>query len=86
MNKDTKKLARKAGFIFYRKDEDPDMPLDWSTNYDNELEKFKQLVRQETLNEVYSLLDALHETVKHNHNYYAYARNLIKEDLNDARA
>lgn len=85
MNKDTKKLARKAGFIFYRKDEDSDMPLDWSTNYDNELEKFKQLVRQETLNEVYSLLDALHETVKHNHNYYAYARRLIEEDIGEKK-
>jgi len=86
MNKDTKKLARKAGFIFYMKKENPDMPLDWSSNYDNELEKFKKLVREQTLDEVYSLLDALHETVKHHHNYYAHARNLIKEDLNDARA
>jgi hypothetical protein len=47
MNKKTRKLAKKAGFIFWKDEEwKPDGELiDWSCYYDNELVKFAELVR-----------------------------------------
>jgi hypothetical protein len=49
MNKKIKKLAREAGFVFWKKEtwgpgEDH---IDWSSNYDKELKKFAKLVRKE---------------------------------------
>ena len=47
MNKHVKKLAKKAGFVFWDKDADwgpgPDH-IDWSCGYDKELEKLVKLI------------------------------------------
>lgn len=47
MNKHVKKLAKKAGFVFWDKDADwgpgPDH-IDWSCDYDKELEKLVKLI------------------------------------------
>lgn len=44
MNERIQKLANKAGFIRFSKKENPDMPIDWSSDYTNELEKFAELI------------------------------------------
>lgn len=48
MNKKTRKLAKKAGFVFWENEEwKPSGELiDWSCYYDNELVKFAKLVRK----------------------------------------
>jgi hypothetical protein len=47
MNKKTRKLAKKAGFIFWKNEKwkPPGEVIDWSCMYDEELEKFAELVR-----------------------------------------
>ncbi len=50
-NKKIKKLAEKAGFIYWGKEEwgpGPDF-IDWSSSYDNELVKFTKLIVQECI-------------------------------------
>jgi hypothetical protein len=48
MKKKIRKLAKKAGFIFW-KDEPwcQEEYIDWSSNYDKELVKFYKLVKKE---------------------------------------
>jgi hypothetical protein len=47
MNKKTRKLAKKAGFIFWKNEKwrPPGEVIDWSCMYDEELEKFAELIR-----------------------------------------
>ena len=49
MNDVIKKLAKEAGFVFWKKE--PWGPgqdhIDWSSNYDKELVKFAELLRKE---------------------------------------
>ena len=40
MNNEIRKLAEDAGFVFWSKEEDETMPIDWSSNYDEEFEIF----------------------------------------------
>jgi hypothetical protein len=49
MNKKTRKLAKKAGFIFWENEEWKPLneTIDWSCYYDNELVKFAKLVRKD---------------------------------------
>ena len=49
MNKKTVKLANQAGFVFWEEDDGKAVSkfIDWSCNYDKELEKLVELVVQE---------------------------------------
>lgn len=42
-----KALAEKSGFILYSKEEDPNTPIDWSSDYTQELERFAQNIVEE---------------------------------------
>lgn len=44
MNQRIKLLAEQAGFILFSPEEDPSTPIDWSCDYDCELQKFAQLI------------------------------------------
>jgi DUF438 domain-containing protein len=57
MNKDIQKIAKTAGFCFWENEEwKPDGEIiDWSSNYDNELEKFANLLINEKQNEINKL-------------------------------
>lgn len=54
MNKLIKRLAEEAGFVLWG-DEDwnPGDVIDWSSNYDNEIVKYTELVLRESLVEFY---------------------------------
>jgi hypothetical protein len=54
MNKDIKKLARKAGFVFWDDCEwKPDGAIiDWSSDYDKELERFAKLHKQYVIDQL----------------------------------
>lgn len=54
MNKLIKRLAEEAGFVLWS-DEDwnPGDVIDWSSNYDNEIVKYTELVLRESLVEFY---------------------------------
>jgi hypothetical protein len=54
MNPKARELAEKAGFIFWRDEEwkPQDAVIDWSTQYDSELEKFTNLVIQECIDKI----------------------------------
>jgi hypothetical protein len=49
MNEKIKKLAKKAGFVFWGKEKwGPSKGhIDWSCNYDKELAKFAELLKEE---------------------------------------
>ena len=47
MNKRILELADQAGFIRFSPEEDPHTPIDWSSDYSLELEKFAELIVQE---------------------------------------
>ncbi len=51
MKKIVKELAKEAGFILWEDEEwkPPGESIDWSSSYDNELEKFAELVIQDYL-------------------------------------
>ena len=52
MNKITRKLARKAGFVFWTESNPwapPDQIIDWGSAYDKELVKYTELVVKETM-------------------------------------
>ena len=53
MNERTKELAERAGFVMWSDcDWKPEGEvIDWSSNYDDELEKFAELVREDEMNE-----------------------------------
>ncbi len=42
MNKNVRKIAKKSGFVFYSKNENPEMPIDWSSDYSKEFEVFSE--------------------------------------------
>lgn len=51
MNDTMKKIAKKAGFIFWQKEswKPKDGQIDWSCNYDKEFEKYSKLLIEETI-------------------------------------
>ena len=50
MNKQIKQLADQAGFVLWGDEEwNPGDTIDWASNYDDELEKFAQLIIQECM-------------------------------------
>lgn len=44
MNKLIKELADQAGFVMFSPQEDPHIPIDWSSDYTSELAKFANLI------------------------------------------
>ena len=55
MNKIFLKYAKKAGFIFWKKNESPhhqEDDIDWASDYTKELEKFAVVLIKQTLKEV----------------------------------
>lgn len=44
MNKKLDKLIDEAGFVRFTAEENPGRPIDWSSNYDKELEKLAELI------------------------------------------
>ena len=50
VNERIQKLADQAGFIRFSPEEDPHTPIDWSSDYTYELEKFAELIVQECVN------------------------------------
>lgn len=89
MHKHTKKLAKEAGFIFWSKDEHPHAPIDWSCDYDLELEKFEELVRKDEraklLLNVNAMLDNMHIVSNGRHNYWKVAKNLINAEFGESK-
>ena len=64
MNKRVIKLAKKAGFIPWGKEDwNPGDVIDWSARYDDELEKFSHLLIRECL--VFVALDRRKLLLKH---------------------
>jgi hypothetical protein len=54
MNPKVRELAEKAGFIFWQDEEwkPQDAVIDWSAQYDSELEKLTNLVIQECIDKI----------------------------------
>jgi hypothetical protein len=50
MNERIRKLSDEAGFVRFSTEEDSDTPIDWSSDYSAELEKFAELIVRECLN------------------------------------
>ena len=73
MDKKITKLAKKAGFIFWTKNEDwgpGPGHIDWSSNYDEEFEKFAKLLVKECAkvvdeNETSSPFENFGDMIKH---------------------
>ncbi len=42
MNKNLRKVAKKSGFVFFSKEENPEMPIDWASDYSKEMEVFSE--------------------------------------------
>ena len=56
MNDKIRELAEQAGFMIWKDEEwNPGDVIDWGSRYDNELEKFAQLIVRECANIVTSL-------------------------------
>ena len=49
MNKKIKEIAEKAGFVLFTPQEDPRTPIDWSCDYDAELQEFAKLIVKECM-------------------------------------
>jgi hypothetical protein len=64
MNKRIIELADQAGFVRFSPDEDPTMPIDWSCDYDVELQKFAYLIVQEcaAVCDLYGMPDGTSQT------------------------
>ena len=52
MNERIKELAEQAGFIRFSPEEDPHTPIDWSSNYDAELNLFADIILQKCISEL----------------------------------
>lgn len=54
MNEQIKELAKQAGFISWEDEswKPLDQMFDWSCNYDNELQKFAELIVRECIEEI----------------------------------
>lgn len=77
MNERVKELAEQAGFVSWSDEEwKPEgAVIDWSSDYDNELAKFAELIVQESC---YKLIE-MHEKVNGDHNYYHHASVQLKQ-------
>lgn len=53
MNKELKEIATEAGFIFWGRESHGPGPdkIDWSCNYDEEIENFARILMERTRNE-----------------------------------
>lgn len=49
MDKKIKEIAEKAGFVLFTPEEDPRTPIDWSCDYDVELQEFAKLIVKECM-------------------------------------
>jgi len=50
MNTKFKEIAEKAGFVLFTPEEDPRTPIDWSCDYEVELQEFAKLIIKECMN------------------------------------
>lgn len=66
MKKRIRKLAKKAGFIFWENEEwkPPNETIDWSCLYDEELEKFAELIRADERKKFMSSIEAMEKKSK----------------------
>lgn len=74
MNKRIQELADEAGFVRFSPQEDPHTPIDWSSDYSSELEKFAELIVKECCFTGEQYADALIDP-KH----YAFVNKKVKE-------
>ena len=85
MQDDVKLLAQQAGFCYYTAEEDPDEPIDWSCDYEQEFKDFavalQKQTKDQTVNKIVNRLLELHAIANNSHNYYLFIANLIKEDF-----
>lgn len=56
MNKTTRDLAAKAGFIFWADEPHRRCEIDWSCDYDRELVEFERRVRRDEANKALALV------------------------------
>ena len=49
MNERLKELADRAGFVRYSAEEDPNTPIDWSSDYSVELQRLYELIVRECM-------------------------------------
>lgn len=61
MNERFKQLADEAGFVRFSPQEDPHTPIDWSSDYSSELEKFAELI----VKEICGLMEQAEDDVYH---------------------
>lgn len=52
MDKKIKEIAEQAGFVLFTPQEDPRTPIDWSCDYDVELQEFAKLIVKECVREM----------------------------------
>jgi len=78
MNERIKQLAENAGFILWGKESwNPGDVVDWSSRYDDELQKFAELIVDECC---LKLLD-MDEKTNGRHNYYKHAALELKRHV-----
>lgn len=89
MNEHIKQLAEQAGFCLWT-DEDwkPEgQVIDWSNDYDKELEEYTRLVIAKSaelaISDIITMFEIMHDTDNSykncNHNYWLFAANKIRE-------
>jgi hypothetical protein len=64
MNERIKELAEQAGFVLWKNESwNPGETIDWASSYDNELQKFAELIVKECLDQCYfrGMNDPLYE-------------------------
>ena len=77
MNERIRELAEQAGFVLWPDRGPFGEVIDWASNYDEELEKFAELVRQDEREACAKLCDEM-AAKDHHTNYYLVAANAIR--------
>lgn len=72
MDKKIKDIAEKAGFVLFTPEEDPRTPIDWSCDYEVELQEFAKLIIAECV-KVCADRGAMHDSL-----YSAWAEDCSK--------
>ena len=66
MNERIQKLAQQAGFMIWKDEEwNPGDVIDWGSRYDNELEKFAELLVRECLEQIDEIRDGCEKDNEH---------------------
>ena len=82
MNERLNRLIDQAGFVRFTADEDPDMPIDWASDYTEELNKFAELIVQECVKSALSLQDAAFNNRWGSQETFHMIVDTIAEDIN----